>query len=90
MGNETALATVRSPSLPFLPSFLQFIFNHKLEERERGKVSDCNSQFISSTLKMEATRSSETSVYNKPTQRHIPEDGILHSHLRENLKSHLF
>jgi hypothetical protein len=26
---------------------------------------------------MEATRSCETSVYNKPTQRYIPEDGIL-------------
>jgi hypothetical protein len=37
---------------------------------------------------MEATRSSETPVYNKPTRRHIPEDGILHSHRRENLKSH--
>jgi hypothetical protein len=32
---------------------------------------------ISSTLKMEAARSSETSVYNKPTRCHIPEDGIL-------------
>jgi hypothetical protein len=32
----------------------------------------------SSTLKMETRRSSETSVYNKPTWRHIPEDGILH------------
>jgi hypothetical protein len=27
---------------------------------------------------MEATCSSETSVYNKPTRRHMPEDGILH------------
>jgi hypothetical protein len=27
---------------------------------------------------MEATRSSETSVYNKPTWHHIPEDGILY------------
>jgi hypothetical protein len=35
------------------------------------------SRVISSTLKMEVTRSSETSVYNKPTWRHIPEDGIL-------------
>jgi hypothetical protein len=26
---------------------------------------------------MEATRSSETSVYDKPTHRHIPEQGIL-------------
>jgi hypothetical protein len=32
---------------------------------------------------MEATRSSETSVHNKPTGSHIPEDGILHSHRRE-------
>jgi hypothetical protein len=32
-------------------------------------------------------RSSETSVYNKPTCRHIPEDGTLHSHRRVNLKS---
>jgi hypothetical protein len=31
---------------------------------------------------------SETSVYTGSTRRHIPEDGILHSHLRENLKSY--
>jgi hypothetical protein len=40
-----------------------------------------------STLKMEAIRSSETSVHTRSTRRHIPEDGILHSHRRENLKS---
>jgi hypothetical protein len=33
------------------------------------------------TMTMEATRSSETSVYNKRIRRHIPEDGILHSQL---------
>jgi hypothetical protein len=38
---------------------------------------------------MDATRASETSVYNKPTQRHIPEGGILHSYRRENLKSYI-
>jgi hypothetical protein len=43
---------------------------------------------IASTLKMEAIRSSETSVNKIPTRRRIPEDGILHSHRRENLKSH--
>jgi hypothetical protein len=36
------------------------------------------------TLKMEAIHSSETSV----TQRHIPEDDILHSHRLEKLKSY--
>jgi hypothetical protein len=38
---------------------------------------------------MEVTHSSETSVYNKPTQHHIWEDGILHSHRHENLKSYI-
>jgi hypothetical protein len=41
---------------------------------------------ISSTLKMEVTRSSETSVYNEPTR--APEGDILHSHHRETLKSY--
>jgi hypothetical protein len=41
-----------------------------------------------STLNMEAIRSSETSVHTKFTWRHIPEDGIFHSHRRENLKSY--
>jgi hypothetical protein len=40
-----------------------------------------------STLKMEAIRSSEMSVHTRSTRRHIPEEGILHSHRRENLKS---
>jgi hypothetical protein len=37
-----------------------------------------------STLKMEAIRSSETSVHTRSARRHIPEDGILlHNHRRE-------
>jgi hypothetical protein len=30
------------------------------------------------------------SGHTRSTRRHIPEDGILHSHRRENLKSYMF
>jgi hypothetical protein len=42
-----------------------------------------------STLKMDAISSSETSVNTRSTQRHIPEDDILHSHRCESLKSYI-
>jgi hypothetical protein len=41
------------------------------------------------TLKKMALHSSETSVLTRDTRRTIPEDGVLHSHGREHLKSYL-
>jgi hypothetical protein len=46
-------------------------------------------QLIFSTLKMEAICSPETSIHFQPTtRRYIPEDGTLHNHRCENLKSY--
>jgi hypothetical protein len=39
------------------------------------------------TMMMQVISPFETSVLTRATRRYIPEDGILHSHCRENLKS---
>jgi hypothetical protein len=41
------------------------------------------------TLMVEAIRSTEKLVLTRETGRIIPEDGIIHSHRRENLKSYI-
>jgi hypothetical protein len=41
------------------------------------------------TVIMDALRSSGTSVLTRATRRNIPEDGIFHSHRREDLKSYM-
>jgi hypothetical protein len=67
---------------------------HILQIAESSQFEDACSlvfaELISSTLKMEAICSSETSVETqRTTRRQIPEDDTLHNHRCENFRSYI-
>jgi hypothetical protein len=66
-----------------------------MKEEEMGKPCSAHEEMNagssladSSPLKLEAIRSSQTSVHTKTRRCCIPENGILHSHHRGNLSYH--
>jgi hypothetical protein len=66
-----------------------FLHIHRFSSSQVILLTTCLlAEIISSTLKIEAICSSETSVATQHTRRHIPEDDTLHNHRCENLKSY--
>jgi hypothetical protein len=68
-----------------------FIRVTRIGELGTTQVATSNRRTLrrNTTLMKEAPDSSETSVLTRDTQRNNPEDTILHSHRRENLKSYM-
>jgi hypothetical protein len=60
-------------------------YGGSISSQRDSVASCCYSSPILVTLMMKAICSSETPLFTRTTRRNITDDGILHSHRRENL-----
>jgi hypothetical protein len=89
LSEELSAAIIRVRRFDELRTTLAVTSNRRTLRASVASYGYLPSSPILVTLMMEALSSSETSIITRVTRRNIPEDDILYSHRRENLKSYI-